>query len=227
MRLTPRDTKLVRDLVLSHVLSRDQIIGLGYFSSVTRANTRLRQLTELGLVKRLATPFFGQSLYCADSDAAVVLGQRMSSIFQGRTGSPRFLQHALSLTNVRMNLLGRGARAWRFEQQARTTFVHGGKEYDIRPDGLAVMEKGLLVIEADLGHVAPAKFHEKLISYTAFIKSGECIRAWHSKDFAVLAVTTGHLRAKRLAQLMPKSAPFEFIAETYDQLGISLTGGWS
>lgn len=227
MRLTARDSKLVKDLVLSHVLSRDQVIRLGYFSTVTRANTRLRQLKEANLVKRISTPFYGQGLYCADSDAEVLLGDRMNSIFQGRSASPRFIQHAMCLTNIRIKLASRGAETWRFEQQLRTTFTYAGKPYDIRPDGLAVMRKGLLVIEADLGHVAPAKFKEKLVAYDAFIKSGECLRAWGQRDFTVLTVTTGDLRAKRLTHLMPKTADFQLMTETYEKLGISLVGGWS
>ena len=154
MQLTSRDLQILRDLALSHVLSRDQLLDLGYFTTVTRVNTRLRELIGAGLVKRLSTPFFTQSLFVASSAAVEVVGERVAPLLAGRSGSPRFLQHSLSVTSARIVLLKRGASAWRFEQQLRTSFSVGGKLMEVRPDGVAVFpEKGLLAVEVDLGHV--------------------------------------------------------------------------
>lgn len=174
--------RLLRDLTLSHVLSRDQVIELGYFGSVTRTNTRLRELRELGLVRTLDTPFFAQRLYAVSATASEVVGPRIAPLTATRTGSPRFLQHALSVTNTRIVLLGRGGERWLFEQQARTTFTFGGKDWDVRPDGIAVEKGTHLPVEVDLGHVAPAKFKEKLASYHAFVESGTSEGLVRSRD---------------------------------------------
>lgn len=227
MRVTERDIRLVKDMALSHVLSRDQLIALGYFSSVTRANTRTRLLRNLGLITIINTPYFGQSLYTVGAKAKELVGDRIAPIIAARSPSPRFLQHALSLTNVRVALLSRGATAWRFEQQLRTTFRFAGRDYDVRPDGMAVTPKGLIAVEADLGHVAPAKFREKLRAYDAFVASGECQRCWHEETFRLLTVTTAKLRASRLSRLTPPRSAFEHLCQTYDQIGVTLAGGWS
>lgn len=227
MRLTTRDSQLIKDMALSHVLSRDQIIDLRYFSSITRANTRLRGLQSLGLLRKIETPFFAQSLYAVGSKAEIVLGERIARIVAGRSQSPRFLQHALCTTNVRIAMMKNGATGWRFEQQLRSCFDFQGKSYEVRPDGMAVYPSGLVAVEVDLGHVAPTKFREKLVGYSAFVESGECSRQWKASTFSLLVVTTGKLRASRLCKLVPAKASFEFECHTFDRLGISFAGSWS
>ncbi len=152
MRLTDRDLQVLKDMALSHVLSRDQIIALGYFSSVTRANTRLRDLAKLGLLRRIDTPFFTQSLYAVSKRSCELLGQRLGAIVAGRGDSPRFLQHALLTTEVRIKLLSRRASSWRFEQQIRTVFSLNGQPLEVRPDGLALFpDRPATAVEVDLG----------------------------------------------------------------------------
>ena len=227
MRLTQRDTKLVKDIALSHVLSRDQVITLGYFSSVTRTNTRLRQLRTLGLVKSLETPFHGQTLYAAGPKAILLVGERIAPILSGRLGSPRFIQHALATTNVRIELQNQGSSIWRFEQQVRSLFRFGGRDHEIRPDGVALTHSGILALEVDLGHVDPSKFKQKLLAYDAFVASGECRRIWNTPTFSLLAVTTGSLRARRPRELAPSSLSFEFACQSADQFGVAFPGSWS
>lgn len=225
MRITERDVRLLRDLALSHVLARDQTIALGYFGSVTRANARLKGLRDLGLATALDTPFFAQTLYAALPRSAEVVGERVAPLAAARTGSPRFLQHALAVTNVRLMLLGKGATGWRFEPQLRAGFRHGGKDHEVRPDGLAALGGWPVAVEVDLGHVAPAKFLAKLRAYEAFAISGEC-RRWGSDTFSLLVVTTGRLRAARLSRLLDPSG-FSFRCEPHDALGVPFPGAWS
>lgn len=225
MRVTERDVRLLRDLSLSHVLSRDQTISLGYFGSVTRANTRLRGLRRLGLLRAIDTPFFGQALHAVLPKAADYVGHRLAPLTAARTGSPRFLQHAICVTNVRIALLAKGASGWRFEQQLRTTFSYGGREFEARPDGMALVGNAPVAVEVDLGHVAPSKFLAKLKSYEAFATSREC-RRWGSESFSLLVVTTGKLRAARLSRLLVP-AGFSLRCEPHDKLGVPFPGAWS
>ena len=185
MRLTSRDIQVVRDIALSHTMSRDQIIAFRYFTSVTRTNTRLRELGAEGFVYRIKTPFFGQSLYMAGPNAHVIVGERIIPLLAHRTGSPRFIQHALSVNNARIALIKRGASDWRFEQQLWRKFEYQGRTYEVRPDGLSHTPKGLIIVEVDLGHVAPAKFKEKLVAYNAFLESGACEQMWQCQEFTV------------------------------------------
>ncbi len=126
MRITERDMRLIRDMALGHVLSRDQIIDLDYFGSVTRTNTRLRELRSEGFVRPIATPFPAQHLYCVGAEAHGVLSERISSLVAARTGSPRFLQHALCVTNVRIGT-GRGAT----QERWRAKGVDGWRRWDL------------------------------------------------------------------------------------------------
>jgi hypothetical protein len=227
VQVTDRDRQLLKDLALSHVLSRDQILALSYFETITRVNTRLRGLIGERLVRRLDTPFFTQSLYRIGPAAGEILGGRIGRIVAGRSDSPRFLQHALMLTNTRIALLGKGATGWRFEQQIRCTFECLGRSLEVRPDGLAIMAAGALAVEVDLGHVAPAKFAAKLAAFDAFIASGACQRLWQMPSFKVLTVTTSRQRAASLARLAPKGAHYELRCASFAELGISFIGGWS
>ncbi len=224
--LTSRDISLVRDIGLSHLLSRDQIIRLGYFTSVTRANTRLRELAALDFVKRLDTPFLGQSLYMAGATAHELVGENIARLLENRTGSPRFVRHALSVASVRIALLSQGAKEWRFEQQLWRT-ISGSTPTEVRPDGLVYTSKLPMFLEVDLGHVSPAKFTEKLKSYDLLISSGICPKLYGFDSFRLLTITTGPLRARHLRRLQSHSSRFEHLVQTFEELGIPKIGCWS
>jgi len=227
VRLTTRDQRLVRDLALSHVLSRDQIIKLGHFSSVTRTNARLLVLRRLDFVRRIETPFFAQSLYMAGPMAAQITGERIALLLKDRADSPRFLQHALTVTNVRLALLAKGADSWTFEQQLRRSFTHQGRAFEVRPDGLVLTTKGPLAIEVDLGHASLPKLAQKLAAFDLFLRSGECEVQWGFTQFNLLITTTGSLRCRHIERLIPKGLTQRCAVQTLADLGADLVGGWS
>jgi hypothetical protein len=181
----------------------------------------------MGLVRRIETPFFGQSLYMVGPKAKDIVGDRIARLIAHRTGSPRFLQHALCVTNVRIALISQGTTTWRFEQQVSSSFRFGTTEYQVRPDGVTLGDRGMTVVEVDLGHIAPAKFANKLKAYDMFIASGECSRLWNVCSFVVLTITTDKLRASRLKRLLPKKCAFSLICQTLDEFGVPHIGSWS
>lgn len=218
---------MVRDIALSHVMSRDHLLALRYFSSVTRLNARLRILVEHGLLTRLSTPFFSQSLYAPGHRAKFVVGERVELLLSGRKGTPRFVQHALAACNLRVALCGGGKAEWRFEQQSSATFSYAGRTFAVKPDGLVLTADAVVAVEADLGHAAPHRIREKLESYKAFALSGECRKAWSCDSFTVLTVTTGPLRAKRLRRIWPSKGAFDFTCQSHDEFGVAWPGSWS
>lgn len=227
MILTERDRKLVYEIAMSHVLSRDQILSLRLFGSITRVNTRLRVLRELGLVRHLETPYFSGSLYVPGCNAPEVLTGRVARLITNRQPSPRFLRHALSVTNIRLAMMNKGATDWRFEPMLWRTFESAGKTLEVRPDGMAITSKSALLIECDLGHVSPQKFAAKLAVYHEFLKAGHTKRLWNINDFNLLTVTTGKLRADRLRELAPVNCSYGFLVQTFEELGAGMVGGWS
>ena len=163
----------------------------------------------------------------AGKGAEQIVGSRIAPLLRGRSGTPRFVQHALMTTNVRLAMMERGATAWRFEQQMRTRFRYGGKDYDVRPDGVAIKDSGLIAIEVDLGHLAPRKFGEKLAGYQTLITSGVCQQTWGVQTIKVLVVTTGRHRAASLKRQLPRAATYDFRSQTFEELGLAPVGGWS
>ncbi len=222
MRLTDRDLKLVRDLAFSHVLSRDQILELGYFGSVTRVNTRLRELAQLEFIRVLETPFFAQRLYTAGRQAKGVLSDRISNLLKGREQTPRFLQHALATTNVRIALTRKKGANWKFEQELWRKL----EGIEIRPDGLLLSDTPIF-LEVDMGNVAPAKFREKLMAYDALASSNRCRSLYGFAQFRVLAITSGPLRAKHLHRLAPPESTFGFLTQTFADIGATPISSWS
>lgn len=225
MRITHRDVTVLRDLALSHVMSRDQLIKLGYFGSVSRVNSRLGELISVDMVKRLRTPFFGQSLYVTTKRAAEVVGERISPLIEGRSTSPRFIQHALTTTNVRIHLQERSNAEWRFEQQCWRRTV-GKNSVEIRPDGL-LMTQVPLFVEVDMGHVSPSKFKEKLRTYGVLAKSKQVFDLYGFSEFRLFVAVTGSLRARHLRQLQAQDAGFDLMVRTMEELGVASSPNWS
>lgn len=225
MRLTRRDVALVRDVSLSHLLARDQIIALGYFNSISRANGRLLLLIRHGFIRRLDTPFFAQSLYASASLAREVVGERISPLLASRASSPRFVAHALSCTNVRIALQRAGTGEWRFEQQLwRTLSNH--ESHQLKPDGL-FLAKVPVFVEVDMGHVAPSKFRSKLLGYRALALSSQCQALYGFPGFRLLIVTSGSLRARHLRRLVPPDPGFECLIQTFEEVGAKHVTAWS
>lgn len=227
MILTQRDKNLVFEVAMSHVLSRDQILALGLFNSITRVNTRLRVLRELGLIRHLETPYFRGSLYGVGPNASDILSGRTASLIARRQPSPRFLRHALATTDIRLALKSKGATDWRFEPMLWRTFEQGGKTFEVRPDGMALTSKGPILVECDLGHVSPQKVGEKLRAYHDFARGGHAKRLYQIDSFNLLIVTTGKLRATHLRDLAPDRCSYGFLVQTFEELGVPLIGGWS
>jgi len=227
VRLTQRDERLIRDIALSHVLSRDQIVVLGYFGSVTRLNARLRELVARRYVSVFETPFFEQNLYVAGKAAPAIVGERIAAVISGRSPTPRFVQHALAVTETRIALLKARCTDWRFEAQLRLSFLSGGRTWQVRPDGMVRRNGRITLLEIDMGHVDPGKFARKLKSYQALLESGEAHRTWNEREFSVLTITSGRLRKSRLSRLVPAGSDVCFDFQIFDDLGIRVAGGWS
>lgn len=185
----------------------------------------MRELAEISLVRRLQTPFFGQGLYMAGRLATEVVNERVGRLIDGRASSPRFIQHALSVTNVRLALTKKGSGEWRYEQQLWRK-LSGQAKVEIRPDGLFITGVPIFV-EVDMGHVAPSKFKEKLDAYRVLAHSGQCQELYRFPQFRVLTVTTGNLRSRHLHQQLPADPGFEFMVQTFEELGVAAISSWS
>lgn len=215
---------MFKDLIYSLAWYRDQAIHLRYFTSVTRANSRFRELCKEGFLRRLQTPFLQQSIYIATQRAAELMDGKIARLVSGRLGSPQFLRHCLSVTNTRIALIRRTAGEWRFEQELWRKLPSQGIE--VRPDGLVTASTPIFV-EVDLGHAAPSRFKEKLQGYAFLAHSGLCRELYGFEYFRLLTVTTGALRARHLRNLLPHDSGFEHIVQTFEECGVTPIPSWS
>lgn len=223
--ITERDLKVVRDVCLSQVLSRDQIRQL-YFGSLSRTNTRLRLLCSQDLLKVHTTPFHAQHLYVPGRSARDVVGIRIADLMSCRPPSPAFLQHCLAVTNVRLRLLADAATDWRFEQQVKQEFGWRSRRIVVRPDGFVTRNGIPTFLEVDLDHVSLPKFRVKLLGYAAFLESKVFSRTYGADQFELLTVTTTKGRKRRLQELA-KTAGVSMNCLTFEELGVKAPGGWS
>lgn len=94
--------------------------------------------------------------------------------------------------------------------------------------GLLRRQAGIVAVEVDMGHVAPAKFKEKLLALDAFVASGECERRWHRETFTLLVLTPGRARALSLARLKPQNCHLQpRLPDLRTVWPVTPFGGWS
>lgn len=217
-----RDHKLVKDVCLSTILTRDQIIALGYFSSISRCNRRLRQLVDGGYLRSLPASNNAQQAVYAGPKASTIVGERISAIIHARRPTPRFIQHACAVTDIRTTLTRSDYSEWRFEQQLRQGFEWRGREYEVRPDGLAISKSRLLLVEADLGNVSLKRYCKKLVVYDIYFQSGIFSQTYGFSKLCLLTVTTDKERKKHISRL--PALHISHTATTFSDLGISTFG---
>lgn len=121
----------------------------------------------------------------------------------------------------------RGVESWRFEQQVRCRFRFGGRDWDVRPDGLALLETRVIALEVDLGNVSLPRFREKLRGYDALLSAGHQKSAWGRSGLSVLTITTGGRRAAHLRRLAERHRHLNFVCTTFGDLDLPEIGSWS
>lgn len=245
LRLTGRDERLLLDLYASRLLSRDQILRLGYFGSVQRCNMRLLKLRLAGFVRRLEKPYGvsgGQSLYLPGRGAALLacrhLGSEKSEALRVcRDGvSPVFLEHTLRATDFRVSLVehapaaGASLERWLPESACYHEYEVRGpggrwETRSLRPDGFARLKLSGRPLdcfaEVDLGHVSARLFKDKVERYRDYLRDGIFEETYRSRAFRVLVATTSERRLLNLLALTGAEEPRFLFArlEDIDVLG--------
>lgn len=207
VRLQPRDLMILREIAMHGVMSRDQVVALGFFRSIPRANARLCPLTALGLLARLSG--LGglqaqQSIYTVASKASPYLDERVANLVLGRKQTVRFIEHSLMVVDIRVQLKRLGADGWNHECQVRHRYQYSGIRYEFRPDGLAYVGHNCLFIEADRGNASRKALSETFASYDRYALSGQFEKTYGKAGFRVLVVTSGKRRADSVRRIATK-----------------------
>jgi|GEM_PF-1618081 len=240
--LQGRDIRLVLDLFASRGMSRDQIISLGYFNSIPRANARLCKLVRHGFLNRfihLARGTGSQSLYRAGMAAAKLIGSTFELDHKSvhlqlrRDNAPLHLPHTLKLVDLRILFSSQAKKCgladftWTPEYLCCHEYLvaQGAKwlKRIIKSDAVAVWKETtgprICFLELDLGHVSSDKFSDKIKSYDRYLKDGAFEEAYPAKSFEVLTITTGQLRLSKLKKLCASNKFLFCTLKELEQIG--------
>lgn len=246
MRLEERDRELLCDLFWQRAMSRSQLQRL-YFSSLVRANARLRLLFDHGFVTRYflpAAPYGAQAVYSLGK-AAVPTVARALELEEDEvkrqcrfSGTPTFLEHTLAVVEVRLALQEAAQQAPHLEFDLWVPEPLCRHEYEVepvgglgawrkevfKPDGFARLrrrEDGAylsLFLEVDLGHTSARQFAGKVAMHGKYLRQGLFREIYGTDTFQTLVVTTGPRRVGNLLALCREMESDGFRFTTFEAL---------
>jgi hypothetical protein len=212
--LQPRDRRLLSALEVLSCLNREQAQVLGPFTSVTRANARLLQLTRARILRRT---FHG----------TIAGGRQAVYVRRGRRRRAlRAIEHELALSEVFCRFSTRPSLIpeTRFHRFVRTDEPLSGS--GIIPDGLVEITHGGQIhpvyVEVDRGTEPMSVIDRKASGYLALAISAE---ASGQPQFRVVVVTTGERRLKNLCREVARRTTKLFFLTTLQ--AINREGPWA
>lgn len=229
IRITQRDRAIISDVARFGAASRAQLMELGHFRSVSRANRRLRLLTERKYVRRTfcatgacqaATVYVigpeGTSVavedYCLDPVELRRQGHRMPERM--------YLEHHLGVLslclNARRTSEGIRLRTFLSEPECRHEYqvMDRGRTFKrlMKPDAMALFECGdrslPVFFEFDRGHTSLPQMAALFGRYNSYWTDTAFQTAYGLEEpFTVAVVTTaGNRRIDHLVGLIGKSS---------------------
>lgn len=231
-----RDQRLFQALSLLRFLDRSDLMAIGPFTSVTRANARARQLVQAGLLEALPVGTIGggrQLLYALSRKGAALVGAPYRPLRRedvpALSGDP-FLQHQLALNKFYVAVAHRpipaqGVRLCRWLSFSQPIAANSA----LIPDGYfeLAIPAGVLAcfLEIDMGTESPKVWREKIRQYLGLAVSGEFEREFQQRRFRVLVVTTTEKRLHKISSLVRRSTDKVFWLSTFDK--VNREGLWS
>lgn len=231
LRLTERDLKLLTEVALHRAVTREQLMSLGFFSSVSRATRRLRSLFDAHYLRRT---FVASGPY--NAHMVHVLGPAALDLVVTSTGIERpelqrqihrdpartFLEHSLACLDVRVAIekavktCGQHLVMYLPEPLCRHEYslVKRGRETRmvLKPDAFFQMKsRGVnysAFVEVDLGHVSSHQMELTFRRYQHYLEDHAFAEVYGASAFEVLVITTaGERRIRHLAALAPTLQP--------------------
>lgn len=197
LALTTRDRQVLMEISRFGVMTKGQLIRLGFFGSNTRAKERLKRLVDaeyLAVRQQPIAPGGPRFVYCLGPAASD--NQTHSRRFQAV--SELFLAHELGLVDIRIAL----------ERHTAVSQWQVGKDLvaanlGIVPDAFCEYDvNGLtfsVFIEYDRGTETQARFARKAKAYADLAFSGRFTAILRRKFFRVFVVTDSAARLSNLS----------------------------
>jgi hypothetical protein len=206
--LQPRDREFLKELSLLSVADHEQAMIVAGFGSISRANRRMRQLTQAGLLRRFFLGSGGgrKALYSLSEKGAQVAGVPAHGLRRSQgalLAADFFVEHQLAVNSIycavkfaKGPLDGVSFHRWIAFHQTVTP------ELKLKPDGYAefLSPPGTvaLFIEVDLGTEGLGVWNEKTRKYLDLALSGAYSRSFCLDRFRVLVLATSERRLESL-----------------------------
>ena len=215
IKLTGRDRDVIKTVAFHGAASRGQLMALGYFKSVSRANRRLRRLFDCNYLRRTqiaSGPYCLETVYLLGAKGVSVVAEaaitnRLElSRHSHRPPQRTFLEHHLGVLSLRISiqLTPPEIRLIEFltEPECRHEYevVKGKRKLKrtIKPDGFAVVQycdcRFVFFIEFDRGNCSIPQMRGVFERYAAYVREGAFQSVYSEKTFEVLLVTTAGKR---------------------------------
>ena len=227
--LTERDRRIADLVYRFRLLSRDQLMKLAPFGSLTRANTRLAALVRAGLLSRKMLPVYpgngsAQALYFLGRAADAILNLDKRSLAQQHRQISRWdvrqVEHVSAANGVLVDFLvslGRSSTAslvaYQTEPELRQLFL----DRSLVPDGwIAWTEQGKrfnCFLEVDLHHEGLSEWRDKVLRYLAYAESGAHEEHFGFRSFRVVVIAKSHARLERVRRVASQAGRLFVFAE--------------
>ena len=212
--LNDRDRRILSFIARFRLLSRDQLMMLAPFNSLTRANTRLAALVRLHLLTRKSLPVYpgngsAQSLYYLGRKAAQCIpvdGQAFAAqVRQISRWESRQIDHVLAANGVIVTFIKAlkcednfNLQAFYSEPELRQVFLNR----DFVPDGwlawVAAGRRFNCFLEVDLHHEGLNKWRKKADAYLRYVDSDMHEQCFGFRAFRVLVLAKSTARLQNL-----------------------------
>jgi len=227
--VTSRDLVILRTLVVMRVLQVDQVMAIGGFSSVRRANRRLLKLVSAGLLKRwfVGTSGGGQkALYGLSPQGAALIGETRQGLIPWKQDSvitsSQFLAHQQAVNAVFIQARFRGLPSGLSCERWMTFHEPLSPSVPLMPDGyLELMREATvhpMFLEVDLGTESSRVWKRKVELYLKFHLGGEFEQKFQRKRFRVLVVLPSERRMAAIRKTVAKRTEKLFWFSTQDDV---------
>lgn len=231
-----RDRRLLSELGVMRILDRESAKLAADFRSTRRANARLLQLTDAGLLRRFFVGSIAhgrKAVYTLSPKGSELVGARLGGInrAQGRLiVGDTFVQHQSGINDIYLAVKYRPAPTAAIRFLRWHTFRQSISEsIKLTPDGYFELASGdtvrAMFLEVDMGTEALSVWQQKTASYLQLAVSGEFLKRFRQPQFRVLVVVNSERRLNSIRATVSKVTDKVFWFATLDS--INRDGIWS
>ena len=234
--LQARDRHLLSELDVMRIIDRETAKLVAGFGSTTRANTRLLQLTQGGVLQRffVGTLSSGRkAVYTLSPKGAEIIQAEFQGIQRGLGRlvlGDRFVEHQSAVNGVYVTLKYRSNPYPDLQLLRWLSFRRElSQAIKLKPDGYFEVQTAdsvrAMFLEIDLGTEALSVWQKKTAYYLQFAVSGEFQQRFRRTQFRVLVVACSGRRLANIRATVSKSTDKIFWFTTIDT--INRDGFWS